>query len=854
LIDLGPLRSMALLIAALLGFSCYPVFPEGDDDSSPALSDDDDSGGADDDDDSGGSDDDDSGGADDDDSGSADDDDDIELTEFWFTGVTLYDLDSDPDSALSEQDWITYDQNIAVEHGWITEITDELPADVAVGQIIDEFDGRVVLPGFIDSRVQLAEDGSTTFTGDHVLEHLRAQLAAGVTTVIDSGGPTWLFDLRDRTARSPGSAGHILGPRILASGPYLTSAGQYPCEANLRTDRCQLIGENETSTTATDNLLDVVNSSSPDFRSLVLETTDILQDHVTGPDNEVDCLGTVCGSISSQRRNEVLASLDAMPGVSAPVMIYALREGHYTDPGNNGTSLIASQPLSPKAIMAQIPYLEPISSTNANYSTVANYFSHSISGLTAIDALSRAIDFGSLLWPSTSPSNDPVAVRLAATVPAVSRQAWVNTLAAIHADPASRAGLDFWYENTVADGAGASVRAWQDNAASLIGRLMPYSLDLVAGSGAGSLFVPHGLGLHLELLKLEGVWLQYPQSLGYTSTNTPTHWTSLVRREALRAATSLPASLLGLDDRGSIAVGKRADFIVLAEDADPLWDLTSTQEIDRIFLAGDEYRPEDLGLSSGEYAGQVVPLATPGDSDDTCFVDDDCNTISACDLVNHQCRLACSAAADLDYCDDQLALNSYCAAADGLPAEMACSGFFSTSSIDTDGDGVYGCTDDDCLASGACSPGSSSGRSFVCRKGAACNPYFHLNPDLGGSNLCPGSAAPYDQNCVPADLDTNACIDSGRGTPELEHAGQCQTRAGAGTRTESPTACMAGLVCDWALASSSASFTSNSCEPLCDASPGAISMSCPYCNPMSWPNSAGLYSDWYGVCEMPGFQ
>jgi imidazolonepropionase-like amidohydrolase len=44
--------------------------------------------------------------------------------------------------------------------------------------------------------------------------------------------------------------------------------------------------------------------------------------------------------------------------------------------------------------------------------------------------------------------------------------------------------------------------------------------------------------------------------------------------DAIRAATLLPAEILGLHDRGSIAPGKRADLLVL--DAGPLEDITST--------------------------------------------------------------------------------------------------------------------------------------------------------------------------------------------------------------------------------------------------------------------------------------
>jgi imidazolonepropionase-like amidohydrolase len=56
-------------------------------------------------------------------------------------------------------------------------------------------------------------------------------------------------------------------------------------------------------------------------------------------------------------------------------------------------------------------------------------------------------------------------------------------------------------------------------------------------------------------------------------------------QDAIRAGTALPAETLGLDDRGSLAAGKRADFIVL--DADPLADIRNTRRISEVVIAGE---------------------------------------------------------------------------------------------------------------------------------------------------------------------------------------------------------------------------------------------------------------------------
>jgi len=73
-----------------------------------------------------------------------------------------------------------------------------------------------------------------------------------------------------------------------------------------------------------------------------------------------------------------------------------------------------------------------------------------------------------------------------------------------------------------------------------------------------------GSGEHLELAR----WVQ----LGLTPS------------QAIIAATERPAELVGLKDSGTLAVGKRADFLVL--DANPLEDIHNTRKISSIYLNG----------------------------------------------------------------------------------------------------------------------------------------------------------------------------------------------------------------------------------------------------------------------------
>lgn len=63
--------------------------------------------------------------------------------------------------------------------------------------------------------------------------------------------------------------------------------------------------------------------------------------------------------------------------------------------------------------------------------------------------------------------------------------------------------------------------------------------------------------------------------------------------QAIVAATSRPAARLGLEDMGTIAEGKSADFVVL--DRSPLEDIRNTRSISRVYLRGVEVDRETLG-------------------------------------------------------------------------------------------------------------------------------------------------------------------------------------------------------------------------------------------------------------------
>ncbi len=88
----------------------------------------------------------------------------------------------------------------------------------------------------------------------------------------------------------------------------------------------------------------------------------------------------------------------------------------------------------------------------------------------------------------------------------------------------------------------------------------------------------------------------------------------LTPMEAIVAATRTNAEILGLDESGTVAVGKSASFVVL--DANPVEDINNTRRISRVYLRGQEVDREGLktkfmdGVKRTSSRGQLLLVGT----------------------------------------------------------------------------------------------------------------------------------------------------------------------------------------------------------------------------------------------------
>lgn len=453
-------------------------------------------------------------------------------------------------------------------------IVDVMPSQPSWPEHVVHHDltGRTLIPGLIDAHVHLFLDGTVTPVADNLGRNLTAALTWGIVGVADLGAPTEVFALRDRIDRH-----ELAGPRIWATGPFVTVPGAHPCETHKDPQQC-----------------------------LFIETSTDGPAHVRGP--------------LAPANGVKLALADAAftpwptPRISADDVLAVVSAAH--DQGQIVAAHVDTPEDTAQAIDAGVdllghpPFDEPGAPSTDTPTTTT---------LSAFAGTSALLD-GDLLTDNLVAT--PRAVIEQWTAVADSPRLWLS---------------DDWITES---------RTWEAAAQDNVQQAITNGTPLLAGSDAGYLFVPHGLGLHRELEALVAAGM------------TPI--------EALTAATATPAHLFGWTDLGFIAPGYRASFVVLT--ADPSVDIRATRSIEAVWLNGEPL------------PSTPAPVVAPGADPTVCLSESDCPDPLVCDRVAHHCVPACPTAYDRISCDAA----SACLPSDLFGGEPVCHALDTCSLTDQD--------------------------------------------------------------------------------------------------------------------------------------------------------------------------
>lgn len=406
------------------------------------------------------------------------------------------------------------DAVVAIDGTHIARVGTAREIPIPPGAAVIGESGKWIIPGLIDAHVHFFQSGGL-YTRPDVIdltarvsyaeetrrvraglpETFRRYLRAGITSVIDFGGPEWNFEMRELATRTP------LAPRVAVAGPLLSSLARP--QLDLGDPPIRQVTEPE----AARAMVRAQAPRKPDFIKLWWplgpgHTPQTWQSVAAAAVDEAHALGL---RVAVHATELEVARLALKMG--ADVLVHSVVDAEVDD-----------------------EFIRLLREGNAGYVTTLAVFggyprvlSHKVQLIGAEMELADPKVVATVLEPFVVPENryrGPPG-------------------------PAPRRNV-----RRIWDGGGL----------------------LAAGSDAGNIGTFHAAGLHRELEELVGAGL------------TPA--------EALTAATSNAARVMGRADLGEVEPGKLADLLVLG--ASPLDDIRNARRIEWVVKDGVPRRPDEI--------------------------------------------------------------------------------------------------------------------------------------------------------------------------------------------------------------------------------------------------------------------
>jgi imidazolonepropionase-like amidohydrolase len=413
------------------------------------------------------------------------------------------------------------DQTILIDGNRITAITSSASARIPKGARSIDASGKFLLPGFWDMHVHIAGLNADPAWSKQVL--LPLLLASGITGVRDMGGDLDALLAWQRAIES----GELLGPHIVAAGPFITGSGektpeQYPV-ANAEQARAAV----DDLTKRGANFIKIISLPSRDAFFALADECKKQNIHFVGHlPFEIDA-----GEASNAGMHSIEHFL-----YSAFALSFSSKEAELRP------RLVEAEKKGDSAAWEEIAHEADVTYEPAKAAAVITTLKKNGTWVTPTLA---SLDITA--HPENWKSDDPL---LAYVPPATSKQ---------------------WRDSLNSDGMKKRA-AWLGRQASndwkLTGELHRAGVPLLAGSDSLDPFVFPGDSFHHELAELVRA--------GFTN------------MEALQAATRGAAQFLGREkDYGTVEPGHIADLVLLS--ANPVEKIDNTRAVFAVIRDGHYY-------------------------------------------------------------------------------------------------------------------------------------------------------------------------------------------------------------------------------------------------------------------------